>query len=527
MKQRVVVFPFYFLILLLTLTTSTRAQQPPLSQSELDNYVKRVIQQFEVPGLSVAVVKDGKVVLAKGYGVRTLGKQTPVDAQTLFGIASNTKAFTATALALLVEEGKLAWDGRVIDYLPWFQMSDPYVTREITIRDLLCHRSGLGLGAGDLLLWPLSRYTRNDLVRRLRYVPLATSFRSAFAYDNVLYVVAGEVIEAVSGQTYEDFVTSRILKPVGMSGSFVFRPGVTISSNVATTHAKVEGVVKAVAPFYDSKGAPAGGINSNAEDMAKWMITQLDSGQTISSQRLFSASSTRELWKLTTPIYEDFLPLFFAPGQLNVQGYGLGFFVRDYRGHQMIWHTGGLPGYLSMLALLPEQRLGVTVLTNQESESAFRSIICYVLDLYLKAPKHDWINHFKELEDRELLKAASATNTATAARDSSSRPSRPLQIYCGTYRDAWYGDVTISLENNKLVIRFKPTPDLVGDLDFWQYDTFIARWRNRELRADAYVTFHLSPEGTIEEAKMKPVSPLTDFSFDFQDLVLKPVSERK
>src|SRR3954466_8016764 len=219
----------------------TAAQQPP---PDFDNYVKRVMETFTVPGLSVAIVKDGKVVLAKGYGVRRMGDPAPVDAQTRFGIASNTKLFTATAIALLVEDGKLEWDAPVRRYLPAFAMSDPYVTHELTVRDLLVHRSGLGLGAGDLLWWPPSTYNRREIAERLRFLPLATSFRSAYAYDNVLYLVAGQLIETISGQSWEEFVTSRILTRVGMTGSNVRHSAAVAGGNVAAPHAPIDGRVR-------------------------------------------------------------------------------------------------------------------------------------------------------------------------------------------------------------------------------------------------------------------------------------------
>jgi len=203
--------------LLLLFFTGAASAQPP----DLDRWVERALQTFAVPGIALAIVKDDRVVVAKGYGVRKLGDPAPVDGRTLFGIASNTKAFTATALGLLVEEGKIEWDAPVVRYLPAFAMWDPFVTRELTVRDLLVHRSGLGLGAGDLLWWPESTYNRKEVARRLRFIPPATSFRSAYAYDNVLYLVAGELIEAVSGQTWEDFVATRILAKVGMTGTNV------------------------------------------------------------------------------------------------------------------------------------------------------------------------------------------------------------------------------------------------------------------------------------------------------------------
>ncbi|HKP29343.1 MAG TPA: serine hydrolase domain-containing protein, partial [Gemmatimonadales bacterium] len=224
---------------------SVMGQGPP----GFDQYVESVMSAFQVPGLSVAIVRDGKVLLAKGYGVRTLGDPAPVDAETLFGIASNTKVFTATALGMLVEEGKIEWDAPVVRYLPGFALSDPFVTRELTVRDLLVHRSGLGLGAGDLLWWPPSTYNRKEIAQRLRYIPLATSFRSAYAYDNVLYLVAGELIETMSGMSWEDFVSTRILKPLGMNGANVKHSAAGHGGNVATTHAPVDGKVRVIAPF--------------------------------------------------------------------------------------------------------------------------------------------------------------------------------------------------------------------------------------------------------------------------------------
>src|SRR6266545_4330279 len=306
---------------LLLLASPPRLQTTP---SDLDRWVQRTMTAFEVPGLSLAIVKDGRVVVAKGYGVRKLGEPAPVDARTLFGIASNTKVFTATALGLLVEEGKIEWDAPVITYLPWFQMYDPYVTRELTVRDLLVHRSGLGLGAGDLIWWPSSNYTRNEVARRLRFIKPATSFRSAYAYDNVLYLVAGEVIEAVSGQSWEDFVAQRILAKVGMTGSNARHSDAGHGDDVAHPHAKVEGRVRPVTPFASDNVNPAGGINSSAEDMAKWLMVQLDSGRTADGSRLFSPASTRQLWRevTPTPIYDP------PPGlphlQPRMNGYALG-----------------------------------------------------------------------------------------------------------------------------------------------------------------------------------------------------------
>ena len=516
-----------FLLLVFFYTTATLALRAvaPAAPPNLDQWVQRAMRTFEVPGVGLAIVKDDAVVVAKGYGVRKVGDPAPVDARTLFGIASNTKVFTATALGLLVEEKKIEWDAPVIRYVPAFAMWDPYVTRELTVRDLLVHRSGLGLGAGDLLWWPPSTYDRKEIARRLRFIPPATSFRSAYAYDNVLYLVAGEVIEAVSGQSWEDFISSRILAKVGMTGSNVRHSAASAGGNVAVTHARIDGKVRPIAAFDSDNTNPAGGINSSAEDMAKWLRVQLSGGLLPDGTRLFSADTARQLSTIVTPLPISDPPPELSPTKTNFNGYALGLAIREYRGHKLVAHTGGLPGYVSRVAMIPDVGVGVAVLTNQESGEAFESIALRILDHYLGAPAFDWIDAFQKLQARTAAAAAAAERSAAASRDAASKPSLPAAKYAGTYRDNWYGDIVIGERSGKLTIRFTHTPSLTGDLEHWQHDTFIARWTDRELRADAYVTFALDPDGAIDQARMRAVSPDTDFSFDFQDLLLKPVRQ--
>ncbi|NNE35186.1 MAG: beta-lactamase family protein, partial [Rhodothermales bacterium] len=315
--------------LIVTIQIPVQGQNAPPG---LDAHVQRVMETFEVPGIAVAIVKDGKVVHAEGYGVRRLGQVESVDKHTRFGIASNTKAFTATALGLLVEDGKIELDAPVIAYLPWFQMWDPWVTREITVRDLLVHRSGLGLGQGDLMTWPPSDYSAEDIARRVRYLKPATSFRSAYAYDNVLYKVCGVLIEAVSGQTYDEFVRTRILEPIGMTETKIGYRHAMDDGNVAGAHAPLGGMVKAVNPFDSNSGNSAGGINSSAADMAKWLVVQLDSGRVSTDKRLFSRGTTNQLWSPVTPIPIGTPAPELVARHPNFQGYGLGFRVVDYEG---------------------------------------------------------------------------------------------------------------------------------------------------------------------------------------------------
>jgi CubicO group peptidase (beta-lactamase class C family) len=525
-QKKSMFFTILFAAALFLLNSETAETKPrSLVPPDVDAYVARVMKVFEVPGIALAIVKDGRVVCASGFGVKRLGSTEKTDARTLFAIASNTKLFTAVALGLLVEEGRLAWDAPVIDYMSGFCMWDPFVTRELTVRDLLVHRSGLGLGAGDLLWWPPSTYTRKEIFKRLRFIKPATSFRSAYAYDNVLYLAAGELIEAVSGKTWEEFVAERILRPLGMSATTVHASATCQGGNEAWPHARIDGVVRPVAPFANDNTNPAGGIRSSAEDICRWLLVRLNNGRLADGTRLFSEQTAKELTTMVTPIPNPAPAAELASLKANFRGYALGLGVQDYRGHLVHSHTGGMPGYLSRITLLPEQGLGVAVFTNQESGDAFNAITWHIIDYYLNAPATDWIEAFRKVSARNEAETSAALKKAAAARASGSQPSQPLEKYCGLYSDSWYGDIAIAIEDGKAVMRFSHTPGMVGNLEHWQHDTFIARWRDRELRADAYVTFALNPDGSIDQARMSPVSPDTDFSFDFSDLLLKPAGK--
>jgi CubicO group peptidase (beta-lactamase class C family) len=506
----------------------------PAALADFDAYVDATRKQFDVPGIAVAIVKDGKVVLEMGSGVRKLGEPARVDAHTQFAIASNTKAFTAASLAILADERKLDMNDRVIDRLPWFQMSDPYVTREMRVRDLLAHRSGLSLGAGDLLYWPATSYSTKEVVQRLRYVPLANSFRAGYAYDNILFAVAGLVIEQVSGKPWADFVRERIFVPLGMSESESHAPdSIGPNDDIATGHAKFDFKdLKPVGAMSWSNNPTAGGIYTSVHDLSKWMNMQLAGGKYTDAsgkeQRLFSEKRQAEMWSLITPITisEPNVPELKA-AKPNFYGYGEGWFVSDYRGHKLVWHTGGWPGMVSRLTLVPDLKLGIVVLTNQESGAAFQAVTMRALDAYMDAPRTDWIAAYAASVKKMEGNADDSMKKHEAARAKGSKPSLPLDGYAGTYRDPWYGDVTVTKQGGKLVMTFSKTAQLTGTLEPWQHDTFIARWTDRSLNGDAFVNFALDPDGKVREVRMEPVSPLTDFSFDFQDLRLAPVEASK
>ncbi len=492
-------------------------------QKDFDAYVAKALQTLQTPGAAVAVVRNGKVLFARGYGVRRLGDKTPLDAHTLFQIGSNTKAFTTAALAILADDGKLSWDDPVTKVLPGFQLYDPYVTREFTIRDLVTHRSGLGLGAGDLL-WFHSNYSRAEIAYRIRFARPVSSFRSQYAYDNVLYIVAGEVVGASAGASWDDFVRQRIFVPLGMAETGTTTAFFTSSGNAATPAAVEDGRLQSVPVDSVENISPAGGIASNVTDLAKWMICRLDSGR-FAAGRLFSERQAREMWSGQTilPIGDPPPPL--AALRPSFSEYGLGWRLRDYQGRKLVSHTGGLAGMTSQITLVPAEKLGIVVLTNSESD-LMAALTYRLLDDLLGAPartRADWVVAYADAARLDRARADSTLRAGQAARDSASRPSLPLERYAGRYRDELYGDADLALEGSKLVLRFSRSPAFVGDLEHWQYDTFIAHWRTRHLE-DAYVTFALNPDGSIDRFQMAAVSPLADFSFDYQDLLFRPVS---
>lgn len=511
-------------ICLLFAFAASAQSAPP---ADLDAWVARSMKTFDVPGLSLAIVKDGKVVIAKGYGVRKLGESIPVDENTMFAIGSNTKAFTTACLAMLVDQGRIAWDDRVYQHLPGFQMYDPYVSHEMTIRDLLTHRSGMGLGEGDLLFWPQSTYTRGDIIEKLRYMKPASSFRSHYAYDNLLYMTAGQIIPAVTGTSWDDFVRQHIFVPLGMEHSNVSTAQYHSGDDVAYPHSEVDGKLQVI-PFEDLENVgPAGAINSSAADMAKWVAVQLNHGKLPAGDaRLFSEAQSREMWTPQTilPISDEPAPL--AALKPNFADYGLGWGLRDYHGRKLVGHTGGVGGFVSRVMLVPQENLGVVILTNAEQDGAFDSILYHILDRYMQAPETDWISNFKAAEQQEDERAAKVEEQQNTERNTKSHPSLPLGKYAGTYEDAWYGPATIRMENGHLVLSFDHTPTMVGDLEHWQYDTFRTHWRQHTI-ADAFVTFALKPDGSMEHFTMVPVSPLADFSFDYQDLDFRPVTQLK
>jgi CubicO group peptidase (beta-lactamase class C family) len=485
--------------------------------------VNRVLKTFDVPGIAIAVVKDGKVVATQGFGVRRLGAPAPVTDRTLFEIASNSKAFTAVLLAQLVDEGKIKWDDPVIAHLPDFRMYDAYVTQEMTIRDLLTHRSGLGLGAGDLLWWPTTTFSTDEIIHNLRYVKPATSFRASYAYDNLLYIVAGRIVAQKTGMGWGDAVRERILKPLGMTDTTTSVDAMLAAPDYSAPHSRIDGRQSVVKPMPVENAVGAVGVNTSAADIAKWMNALLAGGELAGGKRLFTAARGKEIWTSVTPMKIATAKPGFEATQANFNAYGLGFNIRDYRGRKLVLHGGALQGFYSRVLMVPEEKLGVAIFTNAENSGSMTALQWRLLDHYLGVAPTDWIGLVAAQEQDEHRKELDKVGKAAAARAAGSKPSLPRTAYDGEYTDPWYGKVVIRHDGKRQIMTFTRTPDLTGELEHFQHDTFIVRWKERNFNADAYVTFALNPDGSIERAKMAAISAETDFSYDFHDLVLTPV----
>jgi CubicO group peptidase (beta-lactamase class C family) len=483
-----------------------------------------------VPGMAVAIVEDDKVTLAQGFGVRALGQLERVDADTIFPNGSTGKAFTVAALAILVDQGKIGWDDKVTERLPGFEMYDPWVTREMTIRDLLVHRSGLGLGEGDLLFVPRTSLTRAESVRRLRYLKPATSFRSGFAYDNVLYMVAGQLIESVTGESWEKYMAEHVLKPAGMLHSTSDEEARFATANRAQPHARLDGGLRGAGTQQrlderDELGrnaAPAGGLTVSASDMARWLMIQLHGGVLPERNgRLFSEAAHEEMWKPVVLMPVPAVPESLKAVQPMFNTYALGWDVSDYRGARVVSHTGAVFGFLSAVVLIPDKHIGFSIEINSEDGEVIRGLIYELLDHYLHLPQTDWTGRFKAEKQRRVA-AALAALKEKGVSPAAAGPSLPLAGYAGTYADPWYGNVQIGVAGGKLTIDFKTTPRMNGGLDHWQYDTFVTRFEDETIEP-AYVTFSLDADGKVDRVTMKAVSPLADFSYDYHDLLFTPV----
>lgn len=474
-------------VLAATVVAPAQAQRAPLRG--LDAYVTVAMQVWKVPGLAIAIVKNDSVIFIKGYGTRTMNTQQPVDDHTLFAIGSASKAFTATLVAMYVDEGKMRWDAEAKAYLPSLELQDPYVSRELTIRDLLTHRSGLPRGD---LMWYATNYDRDEILRRVRFLRPAWSMRSRYGYQNIMYLAAGQAVAKVAGRSWDDVVRDRIFAPLGMSETNTSTLALARSQNVATPHGDIDDTLR-VLPWHNIDNiAPAGSINSSVHDMAKWVRFQLAQGK-VNGKSLVSASALGETHspQVVTPISAD-------SKQINpfthLGSYGMGWVIQDYRGREIRQHGGNIDGMSALVSLVPEERIGIVVLTNANG-SPLPSITMYrALDALLAAPQRDWSAEYLKVRNKNLALAKETETKRLAQRVAGTRPSLAIEKYAGTYADSMYGEAMIVAENGKLRAMYGTMFD--GELEHWHYDTFRATWNAKNM-GRSFLTFALGSDGRI------------------------------
>ena len=507
------------------LATSSAGAEPALTPKApgvegIDEIVVGFMRAFEIPGIGIAVVSPDQPVFLKGYGVRTLGQAAPVDIHTQFAIASNSKAFLTACLALLVDDGKLGWEDPVVKHLPEFRMYDPCVTTMMTVRDLLVHRSGLPLGAGDLLQFPVTDRTAEDVLHALPYFKPARGFRAGYAYDNCLYIVAGILLKRVSGLGWDEFVSQRIFQPLGMRDA-VSNSTLLRGENHVGRHARLGppvigmGRLEVVNPVETPVIGPAGGVNISVAEIVPWLQVQLGKGALLDGKRLWSEKQSAEMWKPQTLVSSGPGPTADEPQLSVMQGYALGWGVADYRGRRMLSHSGGLIGQITFTTLLPEQGLGFVVYSNTQDGDAITGLRYALLDQLLDAPPHDWIGATRRRIAEQSAKVIKAVGSGDFTPPPG-HPSLPLAAYVGRYRDPWYGDVVVTLKGGGLAIDFTHTPAFKSLLEPFGPDAFRTRFA-RGAGEDAVVSFEVQ-EGRVSGASMRALSPIADFSFDFQDL---------
>jgi CubicO group peptidase (beta-lactamase class C family) len=446
----------------------------------IEAYVEKARRDWEVPGLALAIVKHDSVIFAKGFGTRTLGRDEPVNEHTLFAIGSSSKAFTAAAVALLVDEGKIRFTDPARRHLPQLRFYEEYVTREITIRDLLSHSSGLPRYDQ---LWGLFNYPREEILRRVQYLEPNTSFRSTYGYQNIMFLAAGELVHAVDGRSWDDFIARRIFEPLGMTRSTTTIRLLEGRDNVATPHGRVNDAIVAIPYRNIDNIAPAGSINSSVRDMAEWVRLQLGRG-VHNGKRLLSDSVMREMHTPQTVIRRPARDEQANPFT-NFAAYGLGWMLEDYRGRKVIHHGGNIDGMTALVALLPNDSVGFVLLENLNGSGLRTPLMHYIFDRFLDADERDWSREYLERARQARVRAA-ANGDSTAqppTRVPDTRPSRPLARYAGTYENPIYGEVVVAEENGKLVLRAGNGGAIHVELEHWHFDTF--RTRNLDPAAGA------------------------------------------
>lgn len=509
---------YAIILFLFIVSASFSVHSQSLDLKKLDKYIKSAQKQWNIPGLAIAIVKNDEVIFSKAYGVKEFGKKDKVTDKSLFAIASNTKAFTASALSILVDEGKIKWDDPVRKYLPYFQLYNPYVSENMTIRDLLCHRAGFATFAGDLV-WYGTTYSRKEIIERARYIKPTYGFRAHYGYSNIMFLTAGEIIPAVRGKSWDDFIKENFFEPLKMSSTNTSIQDFTKNDDIAMPHHVEPGKEPVPINYVNWDNiAPAGAINSCVSDLSNWIRMQLNDGKfegkQILSKKQIRIIRSPQIMKTISKWSEETYP------SKHFSAYGLAWDLFDYHGRKIINHGGGADGMISKTVLVPEEDLGFVILTNSINYLP-TALMYYILDDYFDVEEKDWSSVYYGFYTSGIKRENERIAKAEAERNKNSKPSLVLQGYTGTYRSDLYGDVEVKSENGKLVVYFVPTPMFVGDLEHWQYNTFSIKLRKIYSLPKGTVNFILNDKGSVTQMEIDIPNP----DFDFTELKLFKIED--
>jgi CubicO group peptidase (beta-lactamase class C family) len=497
-------------IVLGTLLSSAQKNTIDPDIKKLDRYFSNARVQWEVPGMAIGIIRNNQVVLLKGYGVADVRNGKNVDGDTRFAVASNTKAFTATALGMLIDEGLLNWDDKVTDHLPWFRLYDPYVTYNLTIRDMLSHRSGLKTFSGDLI-WYGSNHSREEIVRRAAFLKPHHGFREVYGYSNILYLAAGLIVEQLSGMSWDDFIKTRLFLPLQMTNSNTSTTDLDLNGNTSMPHNDTDSRIIAINYLNWDNIAPAGSINSSASDMLKWLQFQLSMG-TVNGNALIKESTLRETWEQQITLKVSAFSQKNFPST-HFRGYGLGWSLMDYKGRKVISHSGGYDGFISYSAFIPEENLGYVILTNKNS-SLFVPLSYTILDAFLGGEQNDWSTNYFDLIEKSRKQEEEQKAKIAGERVSGTSPSLPAEEYCGKYTSEIYGSASVEYVSGQLLLSFDKTPIFHGTLNHWHFDTYTIVFPSVPSLPEGTVNFSINREAKVTGMVIDVPNP----DFDFTEL---------
>lgn len=479
---------------------------PQSLPEDFESWIESSRKDWKIPGMAVGVVKDGEVIYAKGFGEKRLGSGEQVDANTIFSIASVSKNITAAALGILVDEGKINWDDKIIQHIPWFQLKDPWVTQELTIRDALTHRVGLGRILGNRLQF-MTESSRDSVLYQMRFMDLEKPFRSEFVYNNIMYSLAGQIIEHVDGRTWDEFLKERLFEPLEMNSSSTSITQLKKGDNQAYPHQEINGEVVPIQRRNWDNAGPAGGVNASINDLNKWMLMQFGVPGIYNGNTIISEKQMNEIRKPQMIRYQS--------KALSAQNsYGFGWSITDYNGKRVISHGGATDGFNTAMYLLPELDLGIIVVANNFN-SLGNAIAYQVMDAFLgdneSETETDWSKRYLESHRMAFDKAAKAREEIHQNRAKKTKPTLDLDAYVGIYQSKGYGKVEVKKEGQNLIMHFWNSDNLLAKLEHWHYDTFRAVWKNPAQREE-FMQFHLNKKGKVEAL---------DFEFVLRPMMLQ------